>query len=106
MIADSNKWDVLLVVKLDRIHRNSLNFTKMFDTMKAAGKDFVSIYENFNTTTAFGRFAMDIIARLAQLESEQIGERVKLGMLQACKCGHHTGLPPYGYCTHKGVLEP
>ncbi len=94
------------MVKLDRIHRNSLNFAKMFDTMKAAGKDFVSIYENFDTTTAFGRFAMDIIARLAQLESEQIGERVKLGMLQACKCGNHPGLPHYGSCTHKGVLEP
>lgn len=106
MMADSNKWDALLVVKLDRIHRNSLNFAKMFDTMKAAGKDFVSIYENFDTTTAFGRFAMDVIARLAQLESEQIGERTRLGMVQAGKSGHHNGLPPYGYGIHKGVLEP
>lgn len=94
------------MIKLDRIHRNSLNFAKMFDTMKAAGKDFVSIYENFDTTTAFGRFAMDVIARLAELESDLISERTKLGMAQACRSGHHNGLPPYGYSIHKGVLEP
>lgn len=106
MMAESDKWDALLVVKLDRIHRNSLNFAKMFDTLKAAGKDFVSLSENFDTTTAFGRFAMDIIARLAQLESEQIGERTRLGMVQAGKSGRHNGPPPFGYTIHKGVLEP
>ena len=99
MMADIDKWDILLVMKMDRIHRNSKNFMIMMDQLKDKEKEFVSVTESLDTSTAMGRFVMDIIQRIAQLESEQIGERVYVGMRQKAKGGK--GLlgapPPYGY---------
>lgn len=99
MMSEIEKWDVLIVLKMDRIHRNSINFTFMMNALKDAGKEFNSMQESFDTTTAMGRFVMDIIQRIAQLESEQIGERVKVGMTQKAKKGKGLlGFPaPFGY---------
>ena len=99
MMSQIDNWDVLVVLKMDRIHRNSINFTFMMNALKDAGKEFNSMQESFDTTTAMGRFVMDIIQRIAQLESEQIGERVKVGMTQKAKKGKGLlGFPaPYGY---------
>jgi DNA invertase Pin-like site-specific DNA recombinase len=106
MMLLMDRWDVLLVLKMDRIHRNSVNFTAMMDTLKKNGKEFISFQEKFDTSTAVGRFAMDIMQRIAQLESEQIGERVKMGMER--KARHGTGTlgsgHPYGYVYTDGML--
>jgi DNA invertase Pin-like site-specific DNA recombinase len=106
MMSEIGTWDVLVVLKMDRIHRNSRNFTNMMDLLKERNKEFNSMQESFDTTTAMGRFVMDIIQRIAQLESEQIGERVKMGMTQKAKKGKgHNGFPePYGYCFRDGHL--
>jgi len=107
MMDSMDDWDVLLVLKMDRIHRNSVNFATMMDHLKHKGKEFNSIQEKFDTTTAMGRFVMDIMQRIAQLESEQIGERVKMGMQRKAKYG--TGRlgsgHPYGYTYSNGRLE-
>jgi DNA invertase Pin-like site-specific DNA recombinase len=99
MMAERDAWDKVLVIKMDRIHRNSRNFMEMMDDLRRWGKDFVSATESLDTSTAMGRFVMDIIQRIAQLESEQIGERVYMGMAQKHKQGK--GLlgfrRPYGY---------
>jgi len=107
MMVERDDWDVLIVLKMDRIHRNSKNFTFMMENLREWGKEFNSMQENFDTTTAMGRFVMDIIQRIAQLESEQIGERVRMGMAaKARKGGGPLGSPaPYGYRYVKGRLE-
>jgi DNA invertase Pin-like site-specific DNA recombinase len=87
MMNSMDTWNILVVMKMDRIHRNSKNFTLMMEMLKESGKEFTSMQESFDTTTAMGRFVMDIIQRIAQLESEQIGERVYIGMLQKAKEG-------------------
>jgi site-specific DNA recombinase len=106
MMADKDKWDSILVVKMDRIHRNSRNFMDMMDELNKWGKGFASMTENLDTTTAMGRFVMDIIQRIAQLESEQIGERVYMGMHQkaATVGGMMGGGHPYGYAIQDGKL--
>lgn len=76
MIQDLDQFDGIIVLKMDRIHRSQKNFTKMMEYLQKHDKDFISATENFDTTTAIGRFVMDIIQRIAQLESEQDGERV------------------------------
>ncbi|MFP4197324.1 MAG: recombinase family protein [Methanomassiliicoccales archaeon] len=108
MMAQANSWDVLVVLKMDRIHRNSKNFTLMMDELMDLGKEFNSMQENFDTTTAMGRFVMDIIQRIAQLESEQIGERVKMGMTQKAKGrgGYLGSAEPYGFRYHRDSLVP
>src|SRR3990170_2650765 len=106
MMRDRDAWDKVLVIKMDRIHRNSRNFMEMMDDLREWGKDFVSATESLDTSTAMGRFVMDIIQRIAQLESEQIGERVYMGMAQKHKQGK--GLlgfrRPYGYDYTEGKL--
>jgi DNA invertase Pin-like site-specific DNA recombinase len=63
--------------------------------------------ESLDTSTAMGRFVMDIIQRIAQLESEQIGERVYIGMEQKAKInGGMLGFNiPYGYDYINGKLR-
>src|SRR5438046_9257797 len=93
---------------MDSIHRNARNFMEMMDQLGEWEKDFVSATESLDTSTAMGRFVMDIIQRIAQLESEQIGERVYMGMSQKAKEGPGTlGFhPPLGYDLAEGRLVP
>jgi site-specific DNA recombinase len=108
MMSQRDQWDVVLVLKMDRIHRNSKNFTQMMDDLNGWKKQFNSMQEKFDTTSAMGRFVMDIIQRIAQLESEQIGERVKTGMTQKAKKGTgYLGSPePFGYRLEDSRLLP
>src|SRR5207245_7975032 len=108
MMSQRDEWDGLLDNKMDRIHRNSRNFMEMMENLREWGKDFVSASESLDTSTAMGRFVMDIIQRIAQLESEQIGERVYMGMSQKAKVG--PGIlgfhAPLGYEVSGGQLVP
>jgi DNA invertase Pin-like site-specific DNA recombinase len=106
MLNEREQWDLILVLKMDRIHRNSINFATMMDRLNSWDKGFASVQESFDSTTAMGRFVMDIIQRIAQLESEQISERVKIGMTQKAKLGKgYLGFNiPYGYDYKNGEL--
>lgn len=113
MMSEMDSWDVLLVIKMDRIHRNSRNFMNMMEVLSKHGKMFVSQSEALDTTDALGRFVVDMIQRLAQLESEQIGERTYMGMrekaetLDKAEEGKRTMgfTPPFGYRLENGGLE-
>lgn len=108
MLEDIDKWDGILVKKMDRIHRKIKNFTSMMDFLKKKNKEFISTMESLDTTTAIGRFVMIIIQGIAQLESEQIGERVYDGMQQKAKdLKESMGLsqPPFGYTMEDGQLK-
>lgn len=106
MLEERDQWDTILVVKMDRIHRNSRNFMEMMDNLRIWEKEFSSVQESLDTSTAMGRFVVDIIQRIAQLESEQIGERVYMGMRQkASSVGGILGFnAPYGYDFQDGKL--
>jgi len=106
MMEEMDRWDLLLVIKMDRIHRNSKNFMLMMEHLSKKEKEFASMSESFDTSTAMGRFVMNIIQGIAQLESEQIGERVYIGMEQKAKTnGGVLGFNiPYGYDYSEGNL--
>lgn len=103
---ERKKWDILIVLKMDRIHRNSKEFILMMEDLKKHNQEFISTYEKFNTKAAVGRFALDMIQRIAQLESEQIGERTYIGMRQKAETnGGVMGFnPPFGYGLEDGEL--
>ncbi len=113
MIKESDNWDVILVVKMDRIHRNSRNFMEMMEELDSNGKMFVSSSEALDTTNALGRFVVDMIQRIAQLESEQIGERTYMGMREKAENLENDNSnkktmgfnPPFGYNLNNGTLE-
>lgn len=108
MMAEIGGWDTLLVLKMDRIHRNSRNFMAMMDHLRKQKREFASVTESLDTSTAMGRFVMDIIQRIAQLESDQIGERTFTGMEEkARQQGGSLGKPaPFGYRYLEGMLAP
>lgn len=112
MMSEIDSWDVMLVIKMDRIHRNSRNFMNMMEELNSKGKMFVSSSEALDTTNALGRFVVDMIQRIAQLESEQIGERTYVGMrekaetLETSESYKRTMgfTPPFGYSIIDGSL--
>lgn len=111
MMEEISEWDAIIVLKMDRIHRNSRNFMNMMDLLDRKGKQFVSATDDLDTSNAVGRFVMMMIQNIAQLESEQIGERTYVGMRQ--KAETMDGLPgsgtmgfsaPFGYRLSDGEL--
>lgn len=100
MLKDLDNFDGILVLKMDRIHRNSANFMKMMEHLHKSNKHFISASESLDTSNAMGRFVVDILQRIAQLESEQIGERVTVGMDQKSQDlakSYAGGRPAFGY---------
>lgn len=93
-----DEWDVLLVSSIDRVHRSSINYLTMMQDLNKKDKYLASIRESFDTSTAIGRFAIDLIQRVGQLEPELTGERTKAVMRGKAKAGQALGFyPPYGF---------
>ena len=111
MIADveSGKIDKVLVYKLDRLSRSQLDTLYLIEKVFLAnGCDFVSLSENFDTATPFGRAMIGILAVFAQLEREQIKERMQMGRDARAKEGkwHGSNNYPIGYTYSDGQLVP
>jgi len=107
MMSDVSEWDAIAVVKMDRIHRNSRNFMAMMDFLEKHDKEFISSTDTLDTSTAMGRFVVNMMQLLAQLESEQIGERTYIGMREKAETSEGMVMgftPPFGYSVHKGEL--
>ena len=91
-------FSVLVCYRLDRISRNVADFSSTLDELQAYGVDFVSIREQFDTTSPMGRAMIYIASVFAQLERETIAERVRDNMIELAKNGQWLGgSPPLGY---------
>jgi len=96
--AKEKKFDVIICYRLDRISRNVSDFSNLIKDLKKNNVDFVSIREQFDTTTPMGRAMMYIASVFSQLERETIAERIKDNMVQLAKTGRWLGgIPPTGY---------
>lgn len=109
MMEERDDWDVISVWKMDRIHRSSKNFLSMIENLQKWGKEFDSISESLDTGTAAGRFVMGILTGVAQLESDQTGERTSTALGAAFRLAGKRALgqqAPYGYVwTEPGFLK-
>lgn len=86
--AKSKKFDTVLVYKLDRLSRSQKDTLYLIeDVFLTNDIDFVSLLENFDTSTPFGKAMVGILSVFAQLEREQIKERMQLGKLGRAKAG-------------------
>lgn len=100
--ARSKKFDVLICYRLDRISRNIADFARLIEELQEYNIDFISIREQFDTSTPMGRAMMNIAAVFAQLERETIAERIRDNMLELAKSGHWLGgQAPLGYNSKK-----
>ena len=69
--------DVVVVYKADRLTRSLPDFTKMVEIFDARGISFVSVTQQFNTTTSMGRLTLNVLLTFAQFEREVTGERIR-----------------------------
>ena len=102
--AKNKEFDVLVCYRLDRISRNVADFSVLVEKLQSLKIDFISIREQFDTSTPMGRAMMYIASVFAQLERETIAERIKDNMLEIAKNGRWTGgRIPLGFNSEKVV---
>ena len=98
--AERKKFDTVLVYKLDRLSRSQKDTLFLIeDVFIKNGIEFLSLQENFDTSTPFGKAMIGLLSVFAQLEREQIKERMQLGKLGRAKAGKSMmwGRTSYGY---------
>ena len=103
----SGEINLVIVYKLDRLSRSQKDtLTLIEDHFLANHVDFISVSENFDTSTPFGRAMIGILSVFAQLEKEQITERFMMGKIGRAKNGlfHGGGYAPTGYDYIDGKL--
>lgn len=102
--AQKKKFDTVLVYKLDRLSRSQKDTLYLIEEVFIKnGIEFLSLQENFDTSTPFGKAMIGLLAVFAQLEREQIKERMQLGKLGRAKAGKSMmwAKTSYGYDYHK-----
>ena len=100
LLADiaAGRVDTVVVYKIDRLTRSLADFAKIVEILDAKGASFVSVTQQFNTTTSMGRLTLNILLSFAQFEREVIGERIRDKIAASKRKGMWMGgLPPLGY---------
>jgi len=100
---DAQHVDCVMVYKVDRLSRSLLDFARLMDQFDHRSVSFVSVTQQFNTTTSLGRLTLNILLSFAQFEREIIGERTRDKMSAARRKGKWVGgIPVLGYDVHPG----
>ena len=96
--VEEGRVDVVVVYKIDRLSRSLSDFAKIVDLFDANGVTFVSVTQQFNTTTSMGRLTLNILLSFAQFEREVTGERIRDKIAASKARGMWMGgTPPLGY---------
>jgi site-specific DNA recombinase len=94
----AGRVDTVVVYKIDRLTRSLTDFAKIVEILDARNASFVSVTQQFNTTTSMGRLTLNILLSFAQFEREVIGERIRDKIAASKKKGMWMGgVPPLGY---------
>ncbi len=100
LLADitAGRVDTIVVYKIDRLTRSLADFAKIVEILDARGASFVSVTQQFNTTTSMGRLTLNVLLSFAQFEREVIAERIRDKIAASKRKGMWMGgLPPLGY---------
>jgi DNA invertase Pin-like site-specific DNA recombinase len=107
LLADitAGRVDTVVVYKIDRLTRSLADFAKIVEILDAKGASFVSVTQQFNTTTSMGRLTLNVLLSFAQFEREVIGERIRDKIAASKKKGMWMGgSQPLGYRVHDRKL--
>jgi len=95
---EDGKIDIVVVYKIDRLTRSLADFSKMVEVFERLGVSFVSVTQQFNTTTSMGRLMLNVLLSFAQFEREVTGERIRDKIAASKRKGMWMGgVPPLGY---------
>src|SRR5687768_1704350 len=100
LLADiqAGRVDLVVVYKVDRLTRSLADFAKIVEVFDAQGVSFVSVTQQFNTTTSMGRLTLNMLLSFAQFEREVTGERIRDKIAASKQKGMWMGGPtPLGY---------
>jgi site-specific DNA recombinase len=90
----AGRIDCVVVYKVDRLSRSLLDFAKIIEAFDRKGVSFVSVTQQFNTTTSMGRLTLNILLSFAQFEREIIAERIRDKVASARRKGKYMGGMP------------
>jgi site-specific DNA recombinase len=102
LLADvkAGKIDVIVVYKVDRLTRSLADFAKLVELFDGHGVSFVSVTQQFNTTTSMGRLTLNVLLSFAQFEREVTSERIRDKIAASKRKGLWVGgIAPLGYET-------
>ncbi len=95
---EAGKVDIIVVYKVDRLTRSLADFAKLIEIFDQHKVSFVSVTQQFNTTSSMGRLTLNVLLSFAQFEREVTGERIRDKFLASRKKGMWMGgPPPLGY---------
>jgi site-specific DNA recombinase len=96
--VEAGEVDCVVVYKVDRLSRSLLDFARLMSLFERRGISFVSVTQEFNTTTSMGRLTLNILLSFAQFEREIISERTRDKLGAARRKGKWIGgIPVLGY---------
>tara|TARA_R110001592_G_scaffold222022_1_gene477037 strand:- start:1034 stop:2581 length:1548 start_codon:yes stop_codon:yes gene_type:complete len=102
----AGKVQIIVVYKVDRLTRSLADFAKIIEVFDGQGASFVSVTQQFNTTTSMGRLTLNVLLSFAQFEREVTGERIRDKIAASKRKGMWMGgNPPLGYDCRDRKLE-
>jgi DNA invertase Pin-like site-specific DNA recombinase len=104
--VQSNLVGAVVVYKLDRLGRRTLDVLNLVETLTEAGVALHSISEKLDTESAIGRFVLRTLASLAEMERDQVRERTSLAMHHKASRGEVVSRAPRGLRIEHGRLVP
>jgi DNA invertase Pin-like site-specific DNA recombinase len=108
LLADvrARKVQIIVVYKVDRLTRSLADFAKLVELFDAHGVSFVSVTQQFNTTTSMGRLTLNVLLSFAQFEREVTAERIRDKVAASKRKGLWVGgMVPLGYQLKDGKLS-
>lgn len=100
------KFDEVVVWKLNRLSRNTKDFLEIYEALEKNNIAFISLSENFDTSNPMGKFALQMLAAVGELERNTIVENVNLGLTQRARMGLHSGGRALGYGIVPSTARP
>ncbi|WKB50890.1 recombinase family protein [Eleftheria terrae] len=95
---EAGRIDIVVVYKIDRLTRSLADFARLVEVFDRCGVSFVSVTQQFNTTTSMGRLTLNVLLSFAQFEREVTGERIRDKIAASKAKGLWMGgMPPLGY---------
>lgn len=105
--VEAKKVNVIVVYKVDRLTRSLADFAKIVETLDGHGVSFVSVTQQFNTTSSMGRLTLNVLLSFAQFEREVTGERIRDKIAASKRKGMWMGgAVPLGYDLEARKLVP